>query len=297
MDDTNELLTKLDTVMVVKENDSPLSPDEFRRLQFVELSLIKEVDRVCRANGIHYAIFAGTQLGAVRNKGFIPWDDDADIAMLREDYEKFKSVRDQLNPDICFFQDHETDPAYLWEFGKVRRKGTYHMRSGQEHIKCQNGVYIDIFPLDDVPSSLVGQMIQDFKCFILRKILWSKVACKTEKGVLKAWYGLLSHISSDYVYKQVNKYAKRSSNKTTNRVRTLLFPAFGKFYLKTNQLREKYGLKKEWFLELSDYEFEGCKFLGTKDYDGVLKQMYGDYMTPPPPEKRVPKVSFSRIEF
>ncbi|MCR4890684.1 MAG: LicD family protein [Lachnospiraceae bacterium] len=283
--------------MVVKRNNEQLSPNEFRRLQLVELSLIKELDRVCRKNGIRYSIFCGTLLGAVRHKGYIPWDDDADIAMLRKDYEKFKKVRNQLNPRICFFQDHDTDPEYLWGYGKLRRVGTCHLREGQTHIKCQNGVYIDIFPLDDVPKSVIGQVLQDITCFCMRKILWSKVGRVSDKGLMKLWYRLISIIPADSVHKALKRFSGLSRYNSNNRVRCLLFPAFGTLYLKTHPLRERYGMPKRWFKELSEYEFEGCKFLGTRDYDGILKYIYEDYMTPPPEEKRVAKVSFHRMEF
>ena len=144
---------------------------EFRTLQMIQFQMLIEFDRVCRKNNIHYSIDGGTLLGAVRHKGFIPWDDDIDIAMLREDYEKLKTVVNEFDPEICFFQDHETDPAYRWGYGKLRRTGTVFIRAGQEHINCKTGVFIDIFPLDDVPKSVAGQMMLDFFFFILRKIL------------------------------------------------------------------------------------------------------------------------------
>ena len=102
------MLTDFSRIYVDKENDAPLSQEEFRRLQLVELCILKEFDRVCRENKINYTISCGTLLGAVRHKGFIPWDDDADISMLREDYEKFRKVANQMDPDICFFQDHRS---------------------------------------------------------------------------------------------------------------------------------------------------------------------------------------------
>ena len=291
------MLTQLDRVMVVKENDASLSPDEFRRLQLVELGMIRELDRVCRANNIKYVIIAGTLLGAVRHKGYIPWDDDADIGMLREDYEKFKAVRDQLNPDICYFQDHDTDPAYLWGYGKLRRTGTVHIRSGQEHIKCGNGIYIDVFPFDDIPKSLLGQILQDVDCFVNRKILWANVACRSERGFRRVWYQLLTCIKPDSVWKHMRRYIRKSDSKSDRRVRILLFPSFGKLYTH-NLLSERLGMPKKWFLQLKDYEFEHEQFMGIGDSDAFLKWMYGDYyMTLPPPEKRIPKVSFSRIEF
>ena len=293
MDNQNptDLLTDLDTVRVVKINDEKLTDAEFRRLQLVELSLLKELDRVCRKHKIRYTVFCGTLLGAVRHKGYIPWDDDADIAMLREDYKKFKKVAHEINSDIGFFQDHSTDPAYLWGYGKLRRTGTYHMRTGQEHIKCKNGVYIDIFPLDDIPQSLAGQLFQNIDCYICRKILWSKVGKRTEKGLKKAWFSLISHIPTDSVYKHLKRWERKSSAKQCNRVRCLTFPPFGTLYVK-NPIRKRYGMPKKWFVRLKNYKFEDTVLIGTR-----LTYTYGDYMTPPPPEKRVPKVSFSRIEY
>lgn len=67
----------------------------------------------------------------------LPWDDDADIGMLREDYETFKKHKDEMNPNICFFQDHDTDHEYRWEYGKLRRTGSTYVRVGQEHLKCK----------------------------------------------------------------------------------------------------------------------------------------------------------------
>lgn len=271
--------------------------EEFRKMQLIQRDMIKELDRVCRENNIRYSIFCGTLLGAVRHKGYIPWDDDADIAMLREDYEQFKKVANQLNPEICFFQDHETDPEYRWGYAKLRRTGTTFIRAGQEHVKCKTGVFIDIFPLDDIPRSLLGQIVQDFYCFSLRKILWSEMGKKSEKSALKRlWFCLLSHIRPGTVFRLCRSMENRSRNASVNRVRLLTFPAFGRLYRK-NPLRERYGLPKEWFTQLDEYEFEGLKLTGTKDYDGILTYIYGDYMTLPPEEDRYPHAPVSYYDF
>lgn len=273
-----------------------LSPEEFRRMQLVQLDMIAELDRVCRANDINYVIFCGTMLGAVRHKGYIPWDDDADVGMLREDYEKFKKVTDQLNEEICYFQDHETDPEYRWGYGKLRRTGTTFIRVGQEHMKGKTGVFIDIFPLDDIPESTIGRVLQDFKCFFWRKVLWSEVGKYSAKGLTKVWFNILSKIKVDTAYKHMRKYQERSSNSSPNRVRTLLFPSFGK-QNKQNSMRDKYGLKKEWILNRKEYEFEGHTFYGTADYDAILKYLYNDYMTLPPEDKRDPHAPVSSYHF
>lgn len=273
-----------------------LTSEEFRRMQLVGLEILTEVDRVCRKHNINYVIFCGTLLGAVRHKGYIPWDDDADIAMLREDYEKFKAVLHDINPAICFVQDHETDPEYRWGYTKVRRTGTSYIRLGQEHLKNKTGIFIDIFPMDDVPNSIAGQIFQDFYCYCCRKILWSEVGKYQEKGIKKYFFRLISHINKDSVFKWINHYVKKSNNSTPNRVRNLLFPAIGKLYIH-NPIKDRYGMPKEWFLERAEYEFEGHKFYGTKDYDAILKYTYGDYMTPPPIEKREQHAPVSSIDF
>lgn len=273
-----------------------LTPEQFRKMQLLELEMLEEVDRVCRKYDIKYVICSGTMLGAVRHKGYIPWDDDADISMLREEYEKFKKHMNELNPDICYFQDHTTDPEYRWGYGKIRHTGTEYVRVGQEHLKCKTGIFIDVFPRDDIPKSTIGQIFQDIHCFCLRKILWSEVARVNTKGFWKYWFTILSKIPPKFVYKQLEWYTKRSNNTSDNRVRTLLFPSAGKDN-KSLSIKERYGKPKKWFLERAEYEFEGKKFFGTKDYDAILKYDYGDYMKLPPEDQREQHSPFSKIVF
>ena len=270
--------------------------EEFRRMQLLELEMVVELDRVCRQNNINYVLFGGSLLGAVRHRGYIPWDDDADIAMTREDYEKFKKVTSELNPSICYFQDHTTDPEYRWGYGKLRRTGTTFIRAGQEHLKCKTGVFIDIFPLDDVPKTTIGQMFQDFECFCLRKITWSEVGRVQMHGFWKAWYTLLSKIPIDWVYRRLSRYTEKSNNNTDNYVRILMFKSLGKLYRKA-PLELRYGFPKKWVLERAEYDFEGHRFFGAKDYDGFLTFEFGDYMQLPPEDKRDPHSPVSSYKF
>lgn len=273
-----------------------IAGSDFRKMQLLQLDMMVELDRVCKANNITYQIWAGTQLGAVRHKGYIPWDDDADIVMLREEYEKFRRVSFQLNPEICYFQDHENDPEYRWGYGKLRRTGTKYVRLGQEHIKCKTGVFVDIFPLDDVPISILGQMLQDFHCFILRKIMWSEAGKFNEKGLLKVWYSALSKIPVDFAFNQLNFYARKSRNDSPNMVRTLTYTSIGKLYYK-HPIRERYGMPKRWFKRTRVFEFEGKKLVGLEDYDEYLRFSFGEYMKLPPKEKRVQHAPVSDYDF
>lgn len=275
-----------------------LSPQELRQLQLIELDLLKEVDRVCRKHNIRYSIAFGTLLGAVRHKGYIPWDDDADIVMLREDYNRFREVAmaGGLDESIAFFQDSTTDDGYLWGYGKLRRVGTKYVRKGQSHLKGKTGVCIDIFPLDDVPRSLLGQMWQDFYSCIARKILWARVASVTGHGFWKYWYKLVAKIPKSLAYGLVRADVARSSNKTPNRVRVLMYKSFGKLRSET-PLHARYSMPKEWFLERQEYKFEDTVLYGIADYDAFLSYVYGDYMTPPPPEQQVGVSPFDSYDF
>lgn len=266
-----------------------LTKDEFRRMQLMELDMLKELDRICRKHNIKYTIFGGTLLGAVRHKGYIPWDDDADVAMLREEYEKFKKVAHELNSDICYFQDYDTDPNYRWGYAKLRRTGTKFVRVGQEHLKCKTGFFIDIFPMDDIPKSTIGQIFNDFYCFCLRKVLYSEVGKVSDNysKITKLCYSILSKVAPRKIYKRLEKMAQKSKSNSSNRVRCLLFPATGKLYRK-NPIKTRYGMPKKWFTDLKEYKFEGNKFFGTKDYDECLTYIYGNYMELPPEDKRDP---------
>lgn len=273
-----------------------LSPEQFRKMQLVELDMLVEFDRVCRENKIRYVLFGGSLLGAVRHKGYIPWDDDADIGMLRQDYDKFKKHINELNSEICYFQDHDTDPEYRWGYGKLRRTGTKYVRVGQEHLKCKTGIFVDVFPMDDIPKSIIGQILQDRHCYCLRKILWSEVARVNTKGFWKIWFTLLSKIPVSFAFSQYKLYEKISRNRTPNRVRCLSFPATGTLY-KKNPLNERYGMPKSWFTDRCLYDFEDKKLYSSKDYDTVLKYIYGDYMVLPDEKGREQHSPFSEIKF
>ena len=259
----------------MKNEKVDFSKEQLRKMQLLQLDMITELDRVCRAHDIKYCISYGTMIGAIRHKGYIPWDDDADISMLREEYEKFKLVSHELNSDICYFQDHTTDPEYRWGYGKLRRTGTTFVRLGQEHLRCKTGVFIDIFPLDDVPSGFLARHLHTLQCNLLRKTLWSEVGKYSAKGLERWCYKLLSHIPPETVFAKLEKMSSVSKNSSPNHVRTLTFPLF-----------RKHDLKKEWLLNRAEYEFEGHLFFGPADFDAYLESQYGDYMTPPPENER-----------
>ena len=127
-----------------------------RKIQMIQLEMLEEVDRICKKCNIHYNIIAGTLLGAVRHGGYIPWDDDADVAMLRKEYEKFrKACKTELDTTRFEFQDDRRTKGYRWGYGKLRRKDTLFLREFQEHMPYFQGIFIDVFPLDAVPDNFL----------------------------------------------------------------------------------------------------------------------------------------------
>ena len=200
--------------------------EQLRQLQMIQLEMLIEVDRICNKCGIQYNIIAGTLLGAIRHGGYIPWDDDADVAFLRPEYEKFrKACKTELDRTRFYFQDHRNTKGYRWGYGKLRRKNTLFLREHQEHMPYKQGIFIDIFPLDGVPDNYFFRSIKNFECFCIRKILWSKVGKVADSNLGKRQiYKILDKIPERKVFSYYNKMVCRANKKRTRMIRILTFP-------------------------------------------------------------------------
>ncbi len=257
-----------------------LESDELRKLQLLQIDMLIEFDRICKKNNIGYILDAGTLLGAVRYKGFIPWDDDIDIRMLRSDYESFcKIVEADLNSEKFIFQNEKTDKEYIWGYAKIRRKGTDFIRLGQEHLRMKTGVFIDIFPCDGLPKFKINKMIYNFLALMSRKIAYSRIGAKTEKNkYMRVLYKVLRCIPVKVSFIIIDILSRVIDERNKELVGCISW--YGK--------KDKLGFKKEWFTDRILIDFEGMMFYAPKDYDGFLIHSFGeDYMTPPPEEKRV----------
>ena len=269
-----------------------LDDKTLRKLQLLELELLQEVDRICRKRGIRYSIIAGTLLGAVRHGGFIPWDDDADVAMLREEYVRFRDAcMEDLDTERFYFQDHTVTPGYRWGYGKLRRKDTLFLREHQEHMPYEQGVFIDIFPLDAVPDSRAGRTVVNCGCFLLRKFLWSRVGKKADRNVFRrTLYSLMDLVPEAALLRGLDRRIGRAGKRDTQWVRILMFPTPNR----------EFGYLKEWYEGEEKTVFEGIEFPGTADPDEYLRFKYGDYLCLPPPEQRkthpVSKIKLIRPE-
>ena len=261
-----------------------------RKMQTIELDMLKELDRICRDNHITYEVDGGTLLGAVRHGGFIPWDDDVDVRMLRDEYEHFCEIcKTQLDEKKYFLQTYITDSGYRWGYARILRRGTFFDREHQEMLTMKRGIFIDIFPCDGMPEKGLLKMLFNLRCFLARKILYSVVGAKYEKILWKRMlYKIMSFVPPYVAHKEFERLTELYRGKKTKLVRTLGW----------NGAEENIGFQRKWMIESMDMPFEDMMVRVPVDYDGHLTHMFGsDYMTPPPQEKRRPKHTAVEIKF
>ena len=238
---------KLDTIEI--------TPEILREMQLVQLECLIELDRICREFDIKYSLDGGTLLGAVRHRGFIPWDDDIDVIMLRDEYEKlYDACKSQLDTIGFFLQERRTDPYYRVGYPRMRRNGTIYRRVGHEHMKYHEGVFIDIFVLDNVPDNAVLRKMHRLICFCIRKVLWSKSGRRIAKNLFcRLWFTLVSLIPARFAFWCNETVAKSCNKRETKLVRHNTHPY-------PNPKVCGYGIPADLLDRYTELEFEGYKF-------------------------------------
>ncbi|MBQ5632067.1 MAG: LicD family protein [Treponema sp.] len=247
------------------------------------LKILKEVHKICEENNIKYFLSDGTLIGAIRHQGFIPWDDDLDIGMLREDYEKFCKIAPQILSENFILQNFQTDKGYGLQFGKVILKNTVWIEKVAKNTNRQwSGIYIDIFPYDNITENkkmqkLINRLYIFIQGLILIKFKYINISnyesmAKKLKYVLKKIY--LCTISKKLLIYIRDSICKRYLNKS----KTLVTKYGGNFYKNQNP----YNFYKNLTLQ----NFEDTSFYIPKNYDKILKNLYGNYMEIPPIEKQ-----------
>lgn len=248
-----------------------------REHQLVMLELLEEFDRVCKKNDIKYLLFAGSALGAVRHGGFIPWDDDLDVALLRDDYEKLMNVASSEWSEKYYLQ-REFSEHWPLHFSKLRKNNTtclekFHPKDSEMH----QGIYIDIFPIDAISEHKVMQYIQ----FIASRVVIAKT--KDAQGyetnsLIKKIVMLISRLLPMKVFLKI------ATNRAANQS-NVVHSFFG------GSISFSKGIfNKRVFIETEIVKFEQNKFPISKHFDKMLSQQYGNYLEIPSEEKRKQKV-------
>ena len=259
------------------DNAAPRRGATVEEHQAVLYELLVEFDRVCRQHHIPYTLYAGTAIGAVRHRGFIPWDDDADVLMLRADYERFLAVAEQtLGAD--YFLQKEYSEHWPVASSKLRKNNTtclekYHPNDEQRH----QGIYIDIFPCDNAANSRLVRKLQFFASrVVIAKGLYARgyVTHSALKKVFMAACRLLP-------LKPFRRLALLRKRENTR----LVHAFFG-----STRTDKKSVYPREWITRVEEHPFRESQFLLSAHYDPLLTVMYGDYMTLPPEEDRACKV-------
>lgn len=265
----------------MKQQAYHMSSDELKKLQEIQMELIAEVDRICKKCNIRYNMVGGTMLGAIRHKGYIPWDDDADIGFLREEYEKFREAcKTELDHEKFYMQDLRDTKGYRWGYGKLRRRGTEFIRLNQEKMPYGMGISIDLMPFDNVPDGALAKRWHFLRCYIYRKFFWSRIG----KDTAKHWwqrlvFRLMDLVTMEYLVANFSSFIEQCRQYgKTELVRILTFP--------TPKGEGFFGYERRWYEELAEYPFEQMNLPGAEDYDGYLKVKYGSYMELPPENKR-----------
>ena len=270
--------------------------DTLRKVQNTMLSMAKDVVRVCEANGIRYFLDGGTMLGAIRHKGFIPWDDDFDMGMLREDYEKFLVVAKEQLAGKYFIQTMHSDEKYGFWFAKVRLLDTVYESAGEMNTSEYNGFYLDVFPYDNYPDGekerkKTVRKIEFFKRALLAKTdypIWNLKDGFSLSRFLsyKALKFALFPIGKDKIANAYDKTAKAFNGRKTRDV----FP-------QGNSRSGKFHMEARYFADYVSKPFEDTSFSVLDSYDIFLSTLYGDYMTLPPEGERENRHNIKKISF
>ncbi len=245
----------------------------------IVLNVLLSIDEICREHDLRYMIFFGTLLGAVRHGGFIPWDDDIDVIMPREDYEKLGRIIDEQADGLRFICPENT-PDTIFPFGKVCDARTSLRESNFVEVKGY-GAYVDVFPVDHMPDDPQEKRKLNRKYFNLIRVLMhsSRIAyCKSGSALTD-----LLRFSAFHAGRLVNR------KKLVRRLNSA-FKALNNMKTDTVSVpwdESNFSARPEDFDECVPILFEGHPVMGPRDPDFFLRQLYGDYRELPPKEEQV----------
>ena len=260
-----------------------MSADELtQKLQKKELQMLKELSEILKRNNVPFFLAYGSALGCARHSGFIPWDDDVDIFIKGTDYPKLKEVFRTQDTGNLLLHDYDTVSDYPFFFPKIVARDTLLVEKSLKHINYKGGVYIDVFPLEEVPDNKFA-----LKAMKIRRYIYYSVI----RGYYYNFNSIPRKVFSGIVRKAVNplKIQAKIFKEYTQRVKDY------KFYSGSIDSGELY--KKQYFDEIIYMPFEDTRMPMAAEYKNMLEKYYGDYMILPRKEDRVSNHNFEVIEF
>ena len=279
-----------DTYDVISDKLDSIYDGKISYIREQELELLKVVDKICSENSITYFLSGGTMLGAARHKGFIPWDDDIDIAMLREDYERFKKACIEQLPQKYEYQSYTNKDGYHYFFDKITIKDTYFSTKYSDKFDMRKGIFMDIFVFDKTSDKPFFQKLHFntlMKMRLLMNVRWINCARKDKSYMLsKLLLPILRIFSMDTYSKWYDKVLRRYEKRKTS---TVLPPA--------TDHKWRGVMPKKWFDDVTITQFENVPTYIPVGCDNYLKQWYGDdFMEMLPLCKRVGSHDFYRLD-
>lgn len=246
--------------------------NKLRQLQQVELEILLEFKRICEKYNLTYYLVAGTLLGAVRHHGFIPWDDDVDVAMPRQDFEKFLNICSKELSKEYFLQTKENDKDYFFSITKIRKNNTYVCEPEVEHLTFHKGIYIDIFVLEKCPNNKILAQA----CFKLQYLL--NDALRVQSGIPVQYSG--KNLLFKAIFFITTKLKKNWLYRVQDKLVQVMNHFSGDCYYCTLAGRHGYPAEvyqADWLGQNTKLLFEREYFSVPEQWDKVLKNMYGDY--------------------
>ena len=260
-----------------------ITPEDLRKLQLLELKILVEIKRVCDKHNINFILMGGTLLGAVRHKGFIPWDDDIDIGMTRDNYVKFCEIAPLEFSKEYFLQTTSTDNQYGKFFGaKVRLNGTKVFNIHEPKNFKNNGAFVDVFIFDNCPNSVLAGYYHWLVLHILSRVYYLRMGYHPRPASIIAriimYFGVIlcCPINTNKLKSILANYHEKFTRLSSNYVVPFANPYSFK---KVRQLRST-------MTEIIQVPFEGILMPVPKDYHLYLSIQYGNYMIPHPPKSR-----------
>ena len=264
-------------------------PEVLKKLQRTQTGILKDFHAICKKYNLSYFLLGGSGIGVVRHQGFIPWDDDIDIAMPRRDYDiALHAIEEEMGEKYRILTPL-TNKNYSVNVTKIQKIGTKFVPYHAKDSKCERCIDIDIFPLDNMPDDKKKRSRQLRKTWFLNKLLFlgcsgdpviplkgwkiqvAAVICKVTHIVLK-----VLHVSPPFLYKLLEKEETKYNDRDTEYMNTFRVTMSDRSYIS----------KKEMY-PLVEMPFEDMTVYMPHDYDKYLTRLFGDYMTMPPKEKRV----------